>query len=259
MNEPLVLYEVENRIATLTLNRPEKRNALNAELVSDLTSVLEAAAADEQVKVIVLKARGSVFSAGADLAYLKELQQNSFEENIADSKILMKLYTTILFLPKVVIAQVEGHAIAGGCGLATVCDFVFAVPEAQFGYTEVKLGFVPALVSCLLIRKTSETIVKRILLTGEIFTAETALQYNLITFVTSADEINQSVAGFALDLCSNCSAESLKVTKELINKTTFRDIENMLAEAAEINAKARSGDDFKKGVNSFLNKQKTNW
>jgi methylglutaconyl-CoA hydratase len=259
MSEELVLYTVKDRIASITLNRVEKRNALNPGLVTKLTNSLLKAAEDEAVKVIILKANGSVFSAGADLAYLKQLQQNTYEENLADSNNLKKLFTTICYLPKIVIAQVEGHAIAGGCGLATVCDIIFALPEANFGYTEVKLGFVPAIVSCFLMRKTSETIAKRLLLTGELFTAEEALQYNLITFVTKKEDIAQKVNDFALDLCNNASANALMVTKQLINQTTYPLLEKSLEMAVQINARVRESDDFKKGISSFLNKEKTKW
>ncbi len=259
MSESIVLYEVVNRIASITINRSEKRNALNPELVASLTHCLVTAGEDDNVKVIILKANGLVFSAGADLAYLQQLQKNSYEENLADSDHLKKLFTTILYLPKVVIAQVEGHAIAGGCGLATVCDVIFAVPEANFGYTEVKLGFVPAIVSCLLMRKTSETIVKKILLTGELFSAEEALNYNLISFVTKKEEIAQKVTDFALNLCTNSSTNSLKVTKQLINEITYAGLEESLALAVEVNAKVRESEDFRKGIASFLNKEKINW
>ncbi|TKC02491.1 enoyl-CoA hydratase/isomerase family protein [Pedobacter cryotolerans] len=259
MAEHLVLYEVKDRIATITLNRVEKRNALNPDLVEQLTNNLLIAEEDNDVKVIILKANGAVFSAGADLAYLQQLQQNSYEENLADSNQLKKLFTTICYSPKIVIAQVEGHAIAGGCGLATVCDIIFAVPEANFGYTEVKLGFVPAIVSCFLLRKTSETIAKKILLTGELFSAEQALAYNLITFVTKAEEINQKTNEFALSLCNNASSNSLMITKQLINQTTYTLLEKTLDMAVQINARVRESDDFKKGVASFLNKEKINW
>ena len=259
MAEHLVLYEVKDRIATITLNRVEKRNALNPDLVEQLTNSLLIAEEDNDVKVIILKANGAVFSAGADLAYLQQLQQNSYEENLADSNQLKKLFTTICYLPKIVIAQVEGHAIAGGCGLATVCDIIFAVPEANFGYTEVKLGFVPAIVSCFLLRKTSETIAKKILLTGELFSAEQALAYNLITFVTKPEEINQKANEFALSICNNASSNSLMITKQLINQTTYPLLEKTLDMAVQINARVRESDDFKKGVASFLNKEKINW
>jgi methylglutaconyl-CoA hydratase len=259
MSDKLVLYEVSSRIATLTINRPEKRNALNPALVSELIDYFLVAEEDDDVKVIILKANGGVFSAGADLAYLQQLQQHTYEENLADSNLLKKLFTTICYLPKVVIAQVEGHAIAGGCGLATVCDFIFAVPEANFGYTEVKLGFVPAIVSCFLMRKTSETIAKKLLLTGEVFDAETALKYNLITYVTKKEEIAQNVTEFALNLCSDTSANALMVTKQLINQTTYPWLEKSLEFAVQINARVRESEDFKTGVASFLRKEKTKW
>lgn len=259
MTESLVLYSVEDRIATLTLNRAEKRNALNPELVNTLTEKLQQAADDENVKIIILCAKGNTFSAGADLAYLQQLQQNSYEENLADSENLKKLFTTIYYLPKIVIAQVEGHAIAGGCGLATVCDFVFSVPEANFGYTEVKLGFVPAIVSCFLIRKTSETIAKQILLTAELFNAEQALKYGLINFVINKENISQNTRDFALNLCKNASSNSLMVTKQLIGQTTNPYLDKSLEMAVQINAKVRDSEDFKRGIASFINKETINW
>jgi methylglutaconyl-CoA hydratase len=259
MNENLVLYHVKDRVATITLNRPEKRNALNPILVDSLITAFNKAATDKSVKVVILKANGDVFSAGADLAYLQQLQINSFEENLADSNHLKNLFTTIYRLPKIVIAQVEGHAIAGGCGLATVCDIIFAVPEANFGYTEVKLGFVPAIVACFLIRKTNETLAKRILFTGELFTAVEALNYNLITYVTKKDEINQIVNNFAVNLCESASANSLSVTKQLINEVTNPTLDKDLDMAVQMNAKVRESEDFKNGIASFLNKQKINW
>ncbi len=259
MSESLVLYTVSNRVATITIDRPEKKNALSAELVLQLTEIMLQASDDDLVKVIVLKANGNVFSAGADLAYLQQLEKNSHEENLADSENLMKLFTTIYYLPKVVIAQVEGHAIAGGCGLATVCDIIFSIPEAKFGYTEVKLGFVPAIVSCFLLRKTSETIAKRILLTGELFSAQQALDFGLITFVTDKSEIEQKVQEFSLNLCEQASGNALMVTKQLIGQITNPILEKSLEIAVQINARVRESVDFKKGIASFVNKQSITW
>ncbi|GGC65524.1 enoyl-CoA hydratase [Pedobacter quisquiliarum] len=259
MSESLVLYTVANRIATITLNRPEKKNALSAELVAQLTEVMLDAAEDDLVKVIVLKASGNVFSAGADLAYLQQLQNNSHEENLTDSRNLEKLFKAIYYLPKVVIAQVEGHAIAGGCGLATVCDIIFSVPEAKFGYTEVKLGFVPAIVSCFLLRKTSETLAKRLLLTAELFSAQQALDFGLITFLAEKDEIDAKVQEFSLNLCEQASSNALMVTKQLIGQTTNPTLEKSLDIAVQINARVRESADFKKGVASFLNKEPIQW
>jgi len=259
MSEPLVLYTVSDRIATITLNRPEKKNAFSPGLVSQLTTTLLEASEDDLVKVIVLKANGNVFSAGADLAYLQQLQQNSHEENLRDSRNLQKLFTTIYYLPKIVIAQVEGHAIAGGCGLATICDIIFSVPEAKFGYTEVKLGFVPAIVSCFLLRKTSETLAKRILLTGELFSAQQALDFGLITYIAEKDEIDEKVLKFSLNLCEQTSANSLMVTKQLIGQTTNPHLEKSLEIAVQINARVRESEDFKKGIAAFLGKEPIQW
>lgn len=255
----MVLYETSNRIATITLNRPEKRNALNPDLIKQLTEKLLIAGESNEVKVIILKSNGPAFSAGADLAYLEQIRKNSFEDNLADSNLLKELFKTIIKLPKIIIAQVEGHAIAGGCGLATACDFIFSTPEAKFGYTEVKLGFVPAIVSCLLMRKTSETIAKKILFTGELFSAQTALDYNLITFVTSANEISQTVQNYAASLCTGSSAHALAITKKLINETTYEGLEQSLNEAVVINAKVRESEDFQIGVGKFLNKKEIIW
>ncbi len=259
MNEPLVLYAVADRIATISLNRAEKRNALNPEMINLLSACLLKAAADDAVKIIILRANGKTFSAGADLAYLQELQTYTFEENLADSENLKNLFTTIYYLPKVVIAQVEGHAIAGGCGLATVCDFVFSIPEASFGYTEVKLGFVPAIVSCFLLRKTSETLAKQLLFTGDLFSAQQALDYGLINFVTSKENISDKTRDFALNLCKTTSANSLKVTKQLIDQINNPGLEKSLELAVQLNAKVRESIDFKKGIATFLSKQKINW
>lgn len=257
--ESLVLYEVKDRIATITLNRPDKRNAFSPAFISELKDTFIRASEDEAVKVVILKANGASFSAGADLAYLQSLQHHTFEENVADGNTLKNLFTTIYYLPKVVIAQVEGHALAGGCGLATVCDIVFATPESNFGYTEVKLGFVPAIVACFLRQKVSETTIKEILLTGKIFSAEEALNYKLINFVTNSDQINQKVREFALDLCKESSGNALAVTKQLITQTTNPNLEKCLETAVYINARVRESEDFKLGIASFLNKEKIKW
>jgi methylglutaconyl-CoA hydratase len=152
MNFSFIKTEKHDRLFYITLDRTEKKNALNTTLVTELTQALQIAEDHEEIKMVILKAAGDVFSAGADLEYLQKLQHFSYEDNLADSGLLKELLWKIYTLKKMVIAQVEGHAIAGGCGLAAVCDFCFAVPEAKFGYTEVKIGFIPALVMVFLLR-----------------------------------------------------------------------------------------------------------
>lgn len=255
----LANYLVKDRIAFITINRPDKRNALNANLVSDLYNLFDQAENDAQVKIIILNAEGEVFSAGADLDYLKQLQANSFEANLKDSNLLKNLFQKIYTHPKIVIAQVEGHAIAGGCGLATVCDFVFSTPESKFGYTEVKIGFIPAIVSIFCIRKIGESQTKQLLFTGELISAERAKDINLINYVVEKDKIEQEVLDFANKLCVSASTQSLALTKQLLTNIQDLPLNEALDYAAEMNAHARSTDDCKKGIEAFLNKNQIKW
>lgn len=255
----LVLYEVKDRVGYITLNRPEKRNALSHELVAELKKAFNQAENDTNVKVIVLQANGDAFCAGADLAYLQQLQKFSFEENLADSNHLKELFLKIYQLKKVVIAKVQGHALAGGCGLATVCDFVFAVPEAKFGYTEVKIGFIPAIVLVFLIRKIGEKKAKHLLLSGELFQGNDAISFGLINYLVSKDKLNESVLEFAQKLIKNNSSQSMTLTKQMIDQVQSMSLTDALTYAAKMNAEARGSDDCKRGINAFLNKQDLNW
>lgn len=255
----LVLYSVANQTAYLTLNRPEKRNALSPELVTELRLAFDKAEQDATVKLVVLKANGESFCAGADLGYLQKLQNFSFEENLADSQNLKELFLKIYTLKKVVIAQVQGHALAGGCGLATVCDFTFAVSEAKFGYTEVRIGFIPALVAVFLIRKIGEQNARQLLLTGELIKAETAHALGLITKVVPPEDLEACVNQFAQNLIKQNSAQSMQLTKRLINDVQNLTLEEALNHAAQQNAKARAIEDCKKGIAAFLNKQEIKW
>jgi methylglutaconyl-CoA hydratase len=252
-------YKVSDRLAYITLNRPEKRNAFSYELVQQLKTAFTMAAQDEAVKVIVLNARGDVFCAGADLAYLQGLQRNSYEENLADSSYLKDLYAQIYNHPKVVIAQIQGHAIAGGCGLMTVCDYAFAVPDAKFGYTEVAIGFVPAIVMLFALRKLGEARAKEILLSGELISAEKAYQYGMLTAIVEASALESHVYDFAQRLCRKNSGEAMAMTKQMIAQVQEMSLEQGLTHAASINAKARATQDCKRGIAAFLAKEKIQW
>jgi methylglutaconyl-CoA hydratase len=255
----LVLYEVKDRVGYITLNRPEKRNALSFEFVNDIKAAFKQAEQDHTCKVIVIKANGEAFCSGADLAYLQQLQYYSHEENLADSQNLMELFRMIYTSPKVVISQVNGPALAGGCGLATVCDFCFATPTSTFGYTEVKIGFIPAIVMVFLIRKLGEKATKQLLLTGEVIPAEKALDLQLINYLADADSIEEAVFSFAFRLCKTTSASSLSYVKEMLNEVQNISLDEGLQYAAEMNAKARKTDDCKRGITAFLNKEKISW
>ena len=254
-----VNYTVENRIGYITLNRPEKRNALNYNFVTELKETFLKASLDKLVKVVVLKAEGDSFCAGADLDYLQSLQKNSFEENLEDSMHLMELFKTIYSLNKIVIAQVQGHAIAGGCGLVSVCDFSFSVHEANFGYTESRIGFVPAIVMVFLIRKIGEARAKELLLTGNAIKAKEARDFGIVNWIVDEKELASSVQEFALKLCTNNSTMSMQLTKEMIGQVQDMSLEDGLNYACKKNAEARSSEDCKKGIAAFLGKEKIVW
>lgn len=252
-------YSVSERVAYITLNRPDKRNALNFDVVSELKDAFLDAEQDPNVKVVVLRANGKVFCAGADLEYLQQLQKNSYADNLADSSHLKDLFHQIYTHKKVVIAQIHGHAIAGGCGLATVCDISFSAPEAQFGYTEVRIGFVPAIVTIFLLRKIGETRAKEMLLSGELISAKKAEEYGLINFIVPADEIEKRVFDYAQMVCKQNSMQSLQLTKKMIAEVQEKDLTEALTYAAQMNAHARETTDCKRGIGAFVNKETLEW
>jgi methylglutaconyl-CoA hydratase len=255
----MILLNIENRIATLTLNRPEKRNALNDEMASMLLNHLDSLRDNDDCKVLIIKAKGEAFCAGADLSYLQKLQNNSYEENLADSTSLMQMFKALYEFPKVTIAQVEGPAFAGGCGLAGLCDFCIASPEAQFAYTEVKIGFIPAIVSVFLSPKIGENLAKQMLLTGDVYTALEAKEMRLVNKIVDSSSIDNEVLEFALKLVKTVSSESIALTKTLLNNIKGHSLDEQLQMAAEANAQARASNDCKKGISTFLNKEKLSW
>ena len=255
----LINYRVENRIAYITLNRPEKRNALSYELVSALHEAFSQAEEDDNAKVVILEAAGKAFCAGADLGYIQQLQKNTYEENLEDSNHLKALFYKIYTLKKVVIAQIQGHAIAGGAGLAAVCDYSFTVPEAKFGYTEVRIGFVPAIVMVFLLRKLGEGTAKALLLHGGLIDAQKAQQAGLVNEVVEAEQLSSHVAAFAQELIELNSAQSMGMTKQMIANVQAMGLEEGLEYASTMNAKARANEDCKKRIAAFLNKEKLTW
>jgi len=252
-------YKVTNRIGYITINRPDKRNALNYDLVAELKQAFTNAESDNNAKVIILKAEGKAFCAGADLEYLQTLQNFTYEENLADSTHLMELFKIIYHSSKIVIAQVQGHAMAGGCGLVSVCDFSFSISEAHFGYTEARIGFVPAIVSIFLIRKIGEGKAKELLLTGNPITAKEAQDLGLINWIVDESKLENDVFEFAQNLCNQNSGASMSLTKKMIAEVQNLSLEKALDYACKMNATARNSEDCKKGITAFLSKEKINW
>ena len=259
MDYTYITYSVKDRIGKIMLNRPDKRNALNGEVVTELLEAFTRAEDDENVKVIILGGEGKVFCAGADLAYLQSLQTNTYEENLADSRHLKSLFHKIYTLRKVVIARVHGHAIAGGCGLATVCDFVFSVPEAKFGYTEVRIGFVPALVKVFLLRKIGEAQARKLLLSGDLVTGAEARDIGIVQFLSESSSLDTDIDTFARKLITSNSALSMQLTKQMIAAIPAMELDEALDYAAQMNARARESEDCQKGIASFLDKSELRW
>jgi methylglutaconyl-CoA hydratase len=255
----VVLSHVSDRIGHIKLNNPEKRNAMSPALISGLKEAFLSMESNEDVKVVLLSASGKAFCAGADLAYLQQMQGFTYEENLEDSRSLKELFELIYNFPKVVIAAVQGHALAGGCGLVTVCDFAFSAPEALFGYTEVAIGFVPALVSVFLLEQIGGAKTQELLLSGELITSSKAAELGLITEVIPSEELEKTAFNFAQKLIVKNSSSSMTETKMLLRGLTKETRTKALDFAAELNAKVRANPDCKQGIAAFLSKSKPVW
>lgn len=248
----MIKYEVRNQSAIITLNRPEKRNALNSELVHLIKEKFSEAESDESVKSIILTGEGKAFCAGADLEYLSQLKNNSTVENETDSESLAEMYLKIYNCRKPTIAAVNGPAIAGGCGLATVCDFIIAHPDnSKFGYSEVKIGFVPAIVSIFLIKKIGEGKAKELLLTGDVIDGKSAKDIGLVNFLS--ENVLDEASMLTEKLNSN-SAESMMMTKQMIHTISSMNVDDAVNYCLRINVLSRSTKDFEDGINKFLNR-----
>jgi len=254
-----VEYTTNDRLGYITINRPEKRNALNFELVKELRHAFVEVENDQNIKVVILRANGEVFCAGADLDFLKQLQNSSYEENLEDSRNLKELFRLIYKLKKIVIAQIQGHAIAGGAGLVSVCDFCFSVPEARFGFTEVKIGFVPAIVMVFLLCKIPNHQARELLLTGNLVNAQKAAEIGLVNWIVPKSDIEGQVLQFAQDLCLNNSHTSMATTKEMMAELLTPNLEESLEYSSRMNAESRSTEDWLKGISAFLAKKKITW
>ncbi len=256
MSNQWVIVEIKGQIAEVIMNRPEKRNALNPDLVLELTAAFEALNANAEVRLIVLKSKEGAFCAGADLSYLKSLSQFTHQENIEDSTRLKNLFELIYHSPKITVSQVEGPALAGGCGLAFLADFCFATPSSTFGYTEARIGFIPALVMVYLKEKLNQNQMNEWLLTAQIFSADKAYTDGLVYVVD--ENIGQKVNEFAAELLKSVSSESTLRIKSMMRNMPSNWNESLVY-AAEQNALARKTDDCQKGVSAFLNKEKISW
>jgi methylglutaconyl-CoA hydratase len=252
-----VVYSEAQSIATITLNRADRRNAISYELIDDLTAALKQAAGST-AQVIVLTGAGKAFCSGMDLDNLKQITGRSNEQNLKDSETMALLFRSLYDFPKATIAAVNGPAIAGGTGLATMCDFTLASPEAKFGYTEVRIGFVPAIVSSFLIANVGEKRARELLLTGRVFGAEEAHRLGLVNEIVSPEQLMPRALEIAAQLMQNSPA-SLQATKKLLSGYAREQLDRQVAQAVQANAAIRQTADFKEGITAFLEKRKPTW
>jgi len=253
--DQIVLYEVDGAVARVTLNRPEKRNALNDAVVAGIKDGLKKASKDERVRVVVISGAGKDFCSGADLSALQKIANASVAENSEDARLLLELFLLIRQLPIPVVAAVTGRALAGGCGLATACDVVLAASSARFGYPEVKIGFVPAMVMAILRRNVSEKRAFELITRGAEISADQAKLFGLVNHVfpeaSFAEDVNQYVSEF-----EKMSRSAIGLTKTLLYQMDGMAFPEALETGADVNVIARLTDDCQQRIAKFLNKDR---
>ena len=255
-----IIFEKLGDIAFISLNRPEKRNALNTAVIADLADILDEISQNQDLRGIILTGKGSAFCAGADLAYLKEISQYGEEENVRDSRLLADCFFKLYSLPKLTVAMVNGPALAGGCGLALCCDYIFAAQEnARFGFTETRIGFIPAIVMNFLIRRVSPAVAHHLAVSAQILKAEDAQAAGLVDLIFPPEDLRNQTLSFLGDLLQQNSFEAMIQTKKLFQQLLDLPMKEGLELASRVNAQSRQTTDCQKGLKHFLNKTPVNW
>jgi methylglutaconyl-CoA hydratase len=249
--------EYDGALAVITLARPDKRNAISTQMIEDLLASL-GEVQSSSARVGILTGEGKAFCSGMDLDELRAIATRSPVEHLEDSRRMARLFRTVYSFPKPLIAAVNGHALAGGCGLATLADFTIAVPDAKFGYTEVRIGFIPALVSVFLRRQIGEKRTRDLALTGRLFDAAEAREMGLVNLVVAAEELMAEARKLAVTLIA-ASPTSLARTKRLLVQFSEGDLDREISMAIQENADIRSTADFREGLASFLEKRTPKW
>ena len=257
MHYSTLTLDYDGPLAVLTLNRPDKRNAISYEVIDELLRALEELE-HSTAQILILTGAGKAFCSGMDLDNLRAITGRTEEEDLADSGTMARLFRTLYEFPKVTIAAVNGAAVAGGYGLATLCDFTLASSEAKFGYTEVRIGFVAAIVSTFLLRQVGEKHARDLLLTGRIIGAEEAFRMGLVNEIVAPEKLLGRARDLAASLLSNSPA-SLLATKRLLKRYASENLDREIAAAVEENARIRKTADFREGVSSFLEKRNPRW
>ena len=244
-------------VATITMDRPEVRNAFDATLIGEMHAAAEALGADEAVRVVVLTGGGDVFSAGADLSWMSSMREWTFEENVGDSTRMNAMFRALYDLPKPLIGRINGHALGGGTGLTAVCDIAISVQKALFGFTEVVLGLAPAVISPYVVRKVGRSFARSVFVTGERFAADRALQAGLVHQVVAREELDAAVAA-AVERCLQAGPIAAAAAKQLPD-LALRPLDEAAAETVQLIARLRVGDEGQEGMTAFFEKRSPRW
>jgi methylglutaconyl-CoA hydratase len=248
-----ILLAIDQGVARLTLNRPDKRNALDGEIIGEIRDAIDRTARDESVRVIVVTGAGKDFCSGADLAALQRISEATVMDNVADARRFAELFIAMRNHPRPIIAAVRGRALAGGCGLATACDIILASESAQFGYPEVNIGFVPAMVMAVLRRSVSEKRAFEMITRGEIFSARATMEIGLVNRVFADDQFDSEVGAYVSQMAAK-SASAVSLCKSLLYHMDAMSFEAAIEAGVQMNAIARMTEDCKRGVERFLKK-----
>ena len=248
-----IIYSVDKGVARITLNRPDKRNALDDAIVSEFADALGAAGRNKDVRVVLLSGSGKDFCSGADLAALQRISQAGVEESMASARVMGDLFVEMRRHPRPIIAAVRGRALAGGCGLATACDIILAAESAQFGYPEVNIGFIPAMVMAILRRSVSEKRAFELITRGEIISASVAADIGMINRVFPDEQFETEVEAYVMQLAKK-SASAVSLAKNLLYHMDGMTFETAIEAGIQLNAITRMTEDCKRGVERFLKK-----
>jgi len=257
MKYETLLVESSGHLSTITFNRPDKRNAITTQMIAELQTALDEIE-KTHTRVVILTATGKAFCAGIDLELLQSIARQSASENQEDSRRIAKMFRKIWSYSRPIIAAVNGHALAGGCGIATLCDFTLAVPEAKFGYTEVKIGFLPAIVSVFLLRQIGEKRCRDLLLTGRLIEASEAKEMGLVNEIVPAENLMNRANELAETILA-ASPSSITRAKHLLVSAAAASVDHDLERAVLESARVRCTPDFKEGLAAFLEKRKPVW
>ena len=248
-----VTYRVEQGIARIALSRPERRNALDQELLSELRAALRASAADESIRVVLVAGEGKEFCSGMDLRTFADDASGDLAKFQAEARNMAGVLLDMRRHPRPIVAAVHGRALGGGCGIATAADIILATDSAQFGYPEINIGFVPAIVMAILRRLVSEKRAFELIASGDTISAQTALEYGMINRVFSVETFEHQVEEFVAGLAGK-STTALTLAKEVFYRTDAMQFEAAIQAGADVNGLARTTDDFKRGIEKFIKK-----